>query len=604
MTLLSLNDDVLLLIFSLLQGQDALHTCLACKRAYILAVPRLASSIQCWTPARLRQICDYYLPSDPFTGTPRVKYLETLTIHATTFEPERFASDSHELNTDDVDDLDLELVGTDFAQAHLLGDLLVAAHNIRELSLDRFHSLVRNEPRVSLAFSAMNQLAHVRLAMIGDGTLDALQHLQNPKRLTLSYHTPHDDPLDEPKSLPPLLTALAAFPNLHTLKLWNFTPPHPDDAVALPQLPSINYLRLSQSSVPALDMVQLCPNLSTLVFSVEREEGDVSGTLGIEDTREDGDAASQFLELLRVASPVGLYASLRVETGGFSARFWKDVCACAPRLRSLELKLSYSAVRRDGDGDDWLGGLEQGCLLANALRHIHGLVLLKILIPQAVPLLTITIPGMEDDMLNAQARSATQWREMERVRAVAALPQPLVDAIPSLRYLAVADMSPNPAIVEDAAHDGSGSSETDGGVYEWDEMREVEGIGKQMWWKVVEEDGKRVLKETSEDEGDFSARWLPQAHRHRAHNDINEFATKHYTDPASAFAHTIGTSSTYSHHFSTTSSSSRRMSNLPYARASATHATTTHAGVPPGQKHRADAANTSMSPRRNISIRE
>ncbi|PIL35288.1 hypothetical protein GSI_02013 [Ganoderma sinense ZZ0214-1] len=536
MSLVSLNDDVLLLVFSLLHEQDALHTCLTCKRAYLLAIPQLASSIQCWTPTRLRQICDYYLPSDPFTGTPRVKYVETLTIHATTFEPDRFASDSHDLNSDHFDDLDLELVGTDFGQAHLLGDLLVAAHNIRELSLDRFHPLVRKEPRIALAFAAMNQLAHVRLAMIGDGTLDALQHLQNPKRLTLSYHTPHDDPLDESKTLPPLLTALAAFPNLHTLKLWNFTPAHPDDAVALPLLPSIRYLRLSQSSVPALDIVQLCPHLSTLVFSVDREEGDVvasfgprwaplrrlmltcpemvvcvvdrlsavrvlqvSGTLGIDDAPEDGHPVFQFLELLRVASPVSLYASLRVKTGGFSGPFWKDVRASAPRLRSLELKLSYSAVRRDGEGDDWLARL-----LADALRHIHGLLLLKILIPQVLPLRTLVIPGLEadSDMLNRQRREATKRREMERVCAVAALPQPLVDAIPSLRYLAVADMAPNPAVVGEAADGASGVSEREGRVYEWDEMREMEGVGKQGWWKVVEEGGKRVVKEIPEDEGE------------------------------------------------------------------------------------------------------
>ena len=80
----------------------------------------------------------------------------------------------------------------------------------------------------------------------------------------------------------------------------------------------------------------------------------VSGTLRIEATREDGDAVSQFLELLRVTSPVGLYASVRVEMGGFSSPFWKDVKSCAPRLLSLELKLDYSAVRQDGDDDDWL----------------------------------------------------------------------------------------------------------------------------------------------------------------------------------------------------------------------------------------------------------
>ena len=39
-----------------------------------------------------------------------------------------------------------------------------------------------------------------------------------------------------------------------------------------------------------------------------------------------------------------------------------------------------------------------------------------------------------------------------------------------------------------------------------DEMREVEGIGKQVWWKVVEDDGHRVLREIPEDEGERAQR--------------------------------------------------------------------------------------------------
>lgn len=133
--------------------------------------------------------------------------------------------------------------------------------------------------------------------------------------------------------------------------------------------------------------------------------------------------------------------------------------------------------------------------------------MLRILVPQILPLLTVIIPGIDDDDgQDTQVRNATKRREMERVHAVAALPRPLVDAIPSLRYLAVADMAANRAVVDDLADGVSGGSERGSGVYEWDEMREVEGIGKQVWWKVVEEDGQRVLREISEDEGERAQR--------------------------------------------------------------------------------------------------
>ncbi|PIL35282.1 hypothetical protein GSI_02007 [Ganoderma sinense ZZ0214-1] len=107
---------------------------------------------------------------------------------------------------------------------------------------------------------------------------------------------------------------------------------------------------------PLRRLVLASPNMAVCV--VDRLSAvrllQVSGMLGFDDTPEDGHPVFQFLELLRVASPIGLYASLRIERGGFSGPFWKDVRACAPRLRSLELKLSYSAVRGNGDGDDWL----------------------------------------------------------------------------------------------------------------------------------------------------------------------------------------------------------------------------------------------------------
>ena len=102
---------------------------------------------------------------------------------------------------------------------------------------------------------------------------------------------------------------------------------------------------------------------------------------------------------------------------------------------------------------------------------------------------------------------------MERVRAVAALPRPLVDAIPSLRYLSVADMAPNPAFKIDASEWEGGipsRGAEDRVVYEWDELREVDTIRKLMWWKIVEEDGQRKLVEISEDEGERAQRVLEE----------------------------------------------------------------------------------------------
>ena len=96
---------------------------------------------------------------------------------------------------------------------------------------------------------------------------------------------------------------------------------------------------------------------------------------------------------------------------------------------------------------------------------------------------------------------------MERVRVVNALPRPLVDGIPSLRYLSIADMAPNPAFEIDASEWGGGAPSSGTGdcvVYEWDELREVDTVRKQTWWKIVEEDGQRKTVEISENEGEHA----------------------------------------------------------------------------------------------------
>ena len=98
-------------------------------------------------------------------------------------------------------------------------------------------------------------------------------------------------------------------------------------------------------------------------------------------------------------------------------------------------------------------------------------------------------------------------REKERVSAVAVLPRPFVDAIPSLRYFSLADMAPTPTLADDA--DPSGTSDEpdsdnpeNGAVPEqWDTLHDIRPT-KQMWWKIVEEDGQRTMIEIGEDEGE------------------------------------------------------------------------------------------------------
>ena len=98
-------------------------------------------------------------------------------------------------------------------------------------------------------------------------------------------------------------------------------------------------------------------------------------------------------------------------------------------------------------------------------------------------------------------------REESRVRALAALAQPLADALPTLDVLSIADMAMSRRIFLNS----QGVWErrrvewdpSDGTVYEWDELRGVACVREQRWWRVVPaEGGARALAEISEEEGE------------------------------------------------------------------------------------------------------
>ncbi len=389
MGFLSLHDDALLLILAHLHGKDALNVSLVSRRLTSLGSPRIASVIHCSTPTELRRLHSYMLSPLP-GGTLRVRYLEKLYIFSSAFEEDSNPSDPDQF---------VDYYGSDFSQVHLIGDVLMQAENIREISLERFYPCLERDPRIGTALRTMPHLAHVMLATVGDGALtNALQGIRADalKRLTLSYHVYDDFPLpDEPKSITPLLDALSSFRNLQTVKLWNFTPTSTlSPGSNCPPLPCIQYLRLSQSSVPALQIVELCPNLSTLIFSVDREETEIVPSIGprwrslhrlmLADLAEalalegrlstvdnlqisesvcltipasftQESSTTSLLRLLRLTSPISLFLSLRYVGNDHQAQqvFWREVPSTAPRLRCLELRLTH-LLPTTGEFPPWL----------------------------------------------------------------------------------------------------------------------------------------------------------------------------------------------------------------------------------------------------------
>ncbi|RPD59736.1 hypothetical protein L227DRAFT_527271 [Lentinus tigrinus ALCF2SS1-6] len=520
MNLLSLNDDVLLAVFAHLHGQDALNVSLTSKQAYALAGPRIASDITCTSPRELRRLHAYLLSS--IRGTPRAKFVEKIFIHI-----DRFAGDR-----------DDDEYYANFSQESLLGDILLQASNIRQLYFDRFHPSLERDPRIAHAIRSLTSLDKLDLFVVADASLsifDPPHDLGKLLYLKLCYDCV-DDPLkNQSTSLQPLISVLPSFRRLHTFAISFFEPTARLPLAARLFMPSIRTLDLCKVSTPALDLVDLCPNLSDLTISLNWEASEAVDHTVIEgpkwpslhqlgvveldevrwyskrlrtvdrlricgrillnsETTADGamSPAERLLELLQDTSPVGLY--MRMELSGqveHSSGFWSDVACAAPRLRSLELQL-YRPWTEDWDDYSWVSELP------HALRSLP-LQCLRVLVPHQQRFLYYT------NRWNKEAKEArNREEEINRIKALARLPPLMVHTFPSLRCLSVGNAIPDMQLLRDTPLDPAASAlQVDDEEWGWDYLRHV---GIHRWWRVVDGLHGRELVEITEEEGEAAQR--------------------------------------------------------------------------------------------------
>ncbi|KAI0649561.1 hypothetical protein C8Q79DRAFT_903751 [Trametes meyenii] len=453
-----LDDDVLRQVFSYLHGRDALRVALCSKRLYDLSHPRIPAVATCQSPEDLQRL-HRYMTSGP---EPRARYLEDFTIALPTFDYPR----QTRVNFSDY---------WDFSQVHLIGDLLSRAQRIRRLSFERLHPCLDADPRIGPALAAMDQLVYAEFATVADGTFARLPQLGKALRcLRLSYVWDEDDALDvledETKTLPPLVAALTPLYRLHTLDLWNFTPPLGGASAAVARLPSIRELRLTTASVGALELVGMCPGLTSLDFSLG--SGEVEGrmapgprwpplrSLRLAKYREiscvvdqvskadrleisenvvirtgRGDEVGALFPLLAAASPVSL--SLVVTVGSVPMEFFAHVPPLTPLLQSLELSLSLTELT--AENEHWLDNVPDAlCALP--------IVFLSLVIKR-----TPTAQGPQrtaEDALEGLELTRKHWAEVKRLEehrseSIAALPERLASTIPTLRFLSIAAAEPN-----------------------------------------------------------------------------------------------------------------------------------------------------------------
>ena len=159
MNLLSLNDDILVYIFSFLFGRDILHIALTSKRTHDLAIFRVASTAICRSPDHVTRMHEYMMgPTVGKTGR-RARYLHMLNIPYVAFNL-WYTQLPAACCVRDYYDAAHEAFAVDTSMTRLVGEVMIQAVNLRSLSIDIFAAFIKGNPGVRNALSSMTRLAN------------------------------------------------------------------------------------------------------------------------------------------------------------------------------------------------------------------------------------------------------------------------------------------------------------------------------------------------------------------------------------------------------------------------------------------------------------
>ncbi|KAH9921209.1 uncharacterized protein BXZ73DRAFT_104497 [Epithele typhae] len=348
-----------------------------------------------------------------------------------------------------------------------------------------------------------------------------------------------------PHDFSPLLSTIEAFPKLSTLALNYFLPgPTPLDTTR-PSFSSILHITLRGCSVTSTDLVYLCPNLESLNLSLDHVDRSVAGhmdprprwpklsrlivtvghttrwgggftTLGAAEvqtvlfkllerraspvphlelageceltrdgvTAVDTDASRRLARLLAALQPRALtlpvHAGFHIPDRRLDGRLWTEVARVLPRLRALTL-------RRVG-ADDWE--------LPDALPAALAQLQLRCLFVDASPV-----------DRSGSSRYSSPRMELERVRALDALPSKLLAALPKMRVLGITGTAALPDAVVDTSEKW--------GLEDLRKWRKGYGERNTRWWRVDGEGAERKLVELWREYGEQAQQLVENAENYR-----------------------------------------------------------------------------------------
>ncbi|KAH9921214.1 uncharacterized protein BXZ73DRAFT_104502 [Epithele typhae] len=511
--LLSLNEDVLFLIFSLLKAPEALAVACCSKAAYRLAISQVffdihakGSSPPIEDQPRLAKVCSLLLSCEPVSQVPRVHYLRRFTLDCEPSWPQDFAP--------------------------LFTDFLFKAVNLQFLLISYVEEFIRGDSRLGEAIGALSRLEELALHGMEAVATASLPVMLLGQKLTDLHLEFGQDDLD----LDFVIRTLASLPLLDVLHL--FLPESFSQFESTSKdlkLPQVHRLHLSCppsaycavtarfSALVALDADLYFwrdgpvtgpaagsgwPALQKLTCVNPPPHVRVDSAGHMHNVRDllvgPSSSVPKFTPVLHAARPV----VVEFETSAFRLvdhpSFWPDLCRAAPQLRSLRVTIHPVAD-------------ELHCMLPFVAPMLDALSSISLL---HLSLLLPFPPRLSPSGMHIV--TSVRKMELRRLNALRALPRLVTtNALPSLRVLHIGPYTPRlftlnevilnlshgaqirPKVLEALEAEERGATDACPELEQLRKLKREMRVRDERWWWVGEDGGGgRTLDEMWREDGE------------------------------------------------------------------------------------------------------
>ncbi|KAH9939400.1 uncharacterized protein BXZ73DRAFT_76098 [Epithele typhae] len=488
MSLMSLDDDVLLCIFAYLDTEDAFRIAFTAKRPYILALPysladvNLTSALTGRTDGPLSR-----LPVDSVLR--RLAYAEWMIKHVTTVLPACLRSlaipDFHHYRTHSPDLINRLADFTQLRTLVLSSILTMPTDNTPLPDLPPL-ALAHTLHSLDLAFPSKWVIEHREHVAHIVARLQAFPALRTLCLRSNSMVTPQET---SALLLPPSSPARATLPNIHNLTILRWSPQ------PVPECPHVEELTLDPGELHSQSIAGLqWPSIRSLTI-LYHGEYDWPTRRGASCIKRELPGLATLLfscTLFWFLDLSDIQTGRTPEPGRFTDNE-TALARVAARLRSLHIDVHHSNLVKDASWGTFVSAIPQ-VLAAAPLVHLT-----LVLVPR-------------DHKSDAVVRSNWAADELARVRAAREIPRRLAEAIATLRVLQVGDAMPHTAWLPplqvrryygdkyDDKYDDKSEEE------EWErcvqEMAAMEAVRRRRWWWIERRDSSAVMTEIWREDGE------------------------------------------------------------------------------------------------------